>query len=47
MADIDNDGDLDLIITGKDGNLTNDRTTLYSNDGIGNFTEIPKPVFLF
>ena len=40
MADIDNDGDLDLIITGKDGNLTNDRTTLYSNDGLGNFTEI-------
>ena len=40
MADIDNDGDLDLIITGKDGNLTNDRTTLYSNNGIGNFTEI-------
>ena len=40
MADIDNDGDLDLIITGKDGNLTSDRTTLYSNDGLGNFTEI-------
>ena len=40
MADIDNDGDLDLLITGRDGNLTNDRTTLYSNDGLGNFTEI-------
>ena len=40
MADIDNDGDLDLLITGRDGNLTNDRTTLYSNDGLGNFNEI-------
>ena len=40
MADIDNDGDLDLLITGPDGNLTNDKTTLYSNDGLGNFTEI-------
>ena len=40
MADIDNDGDLDLLITGKDGDLNNDRTTLYSNDGLGNFTEI-------
>ena len=40
MADIDNDGDLDLLITGPDGDLTNDKTTLYSNDGLGNFTEI-------
>ena len=40
MADIDNDGDLDLLITGPDGTLNNDRTTLYSNDGLGNFTEI-------
>ena len=40
MADIDNDGDLDLLITGKDGSLNNDKTTLYNNDGLGNFTEI-------
>ncbi|MDB4402085.1 T9SS type A sorting domain-containing protein [Algibacter sp.] len=40
MADIDNDGDLDLIITGADAQLTNRKTTLYSNDGLGNFTEI-------
>jgi len=42
MADIDNDGDLDLIITGKDGDLLNDNTTLYSNNGLGDFTEIPE-----
>ncbi len=40
LGDIDNDGDLDLIITGPDASLTNDKTTLYSNDGQGNFTEI-------
>ena len=40
MADIDNDGDLDLIITGADAQLNNRKTTLYSNDGLGNFTEI-------
>ena len=40
MADIDNDGDLDLIITGADAQLTNRKTTLYTNDGMGNFTEV-------
>lgn len=40
MADIDNDGDLDLLITGADAGLGNRKTTLYSNDGLGNFTEI-------
>ena len=40
LGDIDNDGDLDLIITGPDASLANDKTTLYSNDGQGNFTEI-------
>ncbi|MFT4537076.1 MAG: hypothetical protein ACI9P5_004455 [Saprospiraceae bacterium] len=40
LGDIDNDGDLDLIITGPDAGLANDKTTLYSNDGQGNFTEI-------
>jgi len=40
MADINNDGDLDLIITGADAQLTNRKTTLYTNDGSGNFTEI-------
>jgi len=40
LSDIDNDGDLDLIITGADAQLTNRKTTLYTNDGLGNFTEI-------
>lgn len=37
FGDIDNDGDQDLMITGKGGPI---RSTLYENDGIGNFTEI-------
>ena len=40
MADIDNDGDLDLIITGANAQLADRKTTLYSNDGLGIFTEI-------
>lgn len=36
FADIDNDGDKDLLITGKGGPV---KTTLYLNDGSGNFTE--------
>lgn len=41
LGDVDNDGDLDLIITGIDeSNGPGRRTTLYSNDGMGNFTEI-------
>ena len=40
LSDLDNDGDLDLIITGADAQLTNRKTTLYTNDGLGNFTEI-------
>ena len=40
MADIDNDSDLDLLITGNNAQLSNRKTTLYSNDGLGNFTEI-------
>jgi hypothetical protein len=35
FGDIDNDGDKDLIITGKGGPI---KTTLYINDGSGNFT---------
>lgn len=35
FGDIDNDGDQDLIITGKGGPVA---TTLYENDGLGNFT---------
>jgi hypothetical protein len=35
FGDIDNDGDNDLIMTGKGGPI---KTTLYLNDGLGNFT---------
>ena len=37
FADIDNDGDLDLLITSSD-NAPNRYADLYFNDGIGNFT---------
>ena len=39
FADIDNDGDFDLILTGS-GNGQVALTTLYRNDGAGNFSEI-------
>ncbi|PSQ83104.1 MAG: hypothetical protein BRD30_13315, partial [Bacteroidetes bacterium QH_2_63_10] len=38
FADIDNDGDLDLLVTGGD-DLSNPTATLYENDGDGNFSE--------
>jgi len=38
FADVDNDSDMDLIISGVD-NLNNIITRLYLNDGTGNFTE--------
>ncbi len=37
-GDYDNDGDLDLVLTGNDG--TNPTTTIYANDGGGAFTNI-------
>ena len=37
LGDIDNDGDLDMIIIGRE---TSPITRLYVNDGIGNFTEV-------
>jgi len=41
FADIDNDGDNDLILTGKGGPVL---TTLYRNDGEGNFEEIEEDI---
>ena len=40
FADADNDGDLDLLLTGRTGYNTDQVvTSLYLNDGTGNFTE--------
>ena len=45
MADIDNDGDLDLMLTGK--NVPGPTlSTLYTNDGNGNFTEVSGTPFI-
>ncbi|NIA04205.1 MAG: hypothetical protein GWP09_02535, partial [Nitrospiraceae bacterium] len=38
-GDIDNDGDIDLIISGMDSSFNN-YTKIYRNDGTGSFTEI-------
>ena len=43
-ADVDNDGDQDVLITGQD--VTGAATAkLYLNDGAGNFTEMPNTPF--
>lgn len=39
-ADVDNDGDIDLLMSGTTDNLIV-RTILYLNDGSGRFTELP------
>jgi hypothetical protein len=44
-TDVDLDGDMDLIITGTDPS-TGVLTTLYKNDGLGNFTAIPQPAIV-
>lgn len=44
FADVENDGDLDLIVTGMIGN-TAEKTSLYKNNGVGNFTEVPNMIF--
>lgn len=45
FADIDNDGDQDVIITGKK-NYTQDISKLYRNNGNGSFTVIASPAFI-
>jgi len=45
FADLDQDGDEDLILTGKE--LTSvERMLLYENDGSGNFSEVSVPAFI-
>jgi hypothetical protein len=39
FADLDNDSDQDLIISGED-DMGQNKTLVYSNDGTGNFTEV-------
>ena len=43
FADIDNDGDQDLLVTAL-SNGFQEFTTLYTNDGEGNFNEIPSNI---
>ncbi|MCP4909964.1 MAG: VCBS repeat-containing protein, partial [Bacteroidetes bacterium] len=42
--DMDNDNDLDLILTGKNNN-NEKKTTLYENDGAGNFSLVSSTPF--
>lgn len=43
FGDVDNDGDNDLMITGKGGPV---KSTLYRNDGAGNFSEVTGTPFV-
>ena len=43
FTDVDNDNDLDLLIAGK--TLDSTKTRLYTNDGLGNFTELSNMPF--
>ena len=49
FSDIDGDGDLDLLITGFSStgffNGSIPLTKLYTNDGLGNFSEVPETAF--
>ncbi|HPE98425.1 MAG TPA: T9SS type A sorting domain-containing protein [Chitinophagales bacterium] len=43
LGDVDGDGDLDLLVSGKDP--INRRTILYLNDGSGSYSEVPDTPF--
>lgn len=45
VADVDNDGDMDIIVTGSSPGI-GVYTTLYLNDGMGNFTASSQPAFV-
>jgi len=43
FADIDNDNDMDVLVTGYIGNGNGYSTNIYTNDGNGNFTSVAHP----
>jgi len=45
-ADVDNDGDLDFMVSGFNPSLSTHQTLLFLNDGVGNFTQSPYSNFL-
>lgn len=45
FEDVDGDGDLDILILGKDASNSS-ITRLYTNDGLGNFSEVPGTTFV-
>ena|GEM_PF-4097961 len=46
FADIDNDGDQDLLITGSNSSVPTRIAKLYTNDGLGNFTLVSGTPFI-
>lgn len=44
VADIDGDGDMDLLLTGRTNDNVN-KKEMYTNDGLGNFTKVINPPF--
>lgn len=45
FGDVDLDGDLDLVISGRKGAIPDETAKLYFNDGDGNFTEATNSTF--
>ncbi|TLX70371.1 T9SS type A sorting domain-containing protein [Labilibacter sediminis] len=43
--DYDNDGDMDVLLSGYEEVAPNRNTRLYSNDGLGNFSEVTSETF--
>lgn len=47
VADIDGDGDFDLIVEAQDQSFTNERAIIYTNNGEGFFTREPEQWFFW
>ncbi|GJM33943.1 MAG: hypothetical protein DHS20C18_29440 [Saprospiraceae bacterium] len=45
FADIDGDGDLDVLLTGRKAETYTPTAKLYTNDGAGAYTEVPESAF--